>query len=282
MSGFEVRRNPMSTMDRLFDVLDLFSIETPTLRVEDVSSRLGYPRTTSYRCIKALTDGGLIAPVGDGTYALGPRVLELERLMQLTDPLLHASQEVLGQLAQHAPGNNAFLVCSLYRDRVLCIHHAGAESFTSDSMIIPIRRARGLPFPLFKGAASLAILASLPPYRIRSLYLEHEKEVREAGLATNWTEFRQQMKEVRKTGYAISSGQISPHLTAIAAPVTLVDEGQVVGSLCRIMLAKDAQGDDLSRIADTLIASAAEIGGFVKGRYPTGNAAPLRSRSKKK
>ena len=272
----------MGTMDRLFDVLDLFSIETPTLRVDDVSSRLGHPRTTSYRCIKALTEGGLIAPVGDGTYALGPRVLELERLMQLTDPLLHASQEVVGQLAHHAAGNNAFLVCSLYRDRVLCIHHAGAESFTSENTIIPIRRARGLPFPLFRGAASLAILASLPPYRIRSLYLQFESEVREAGLASSWTEFRQQMKAVRKAGFAVTSGQINPHLTAVAAPITLQGARQVVGSLCRVMLAKDAQRDDLSMIAGTLIASAAEIGGLVEGRPLVGNTAPLRSSSSNK
>jgi DNA-binding IclR family transcriptional regulator len=114
------------------------------------------------------------------------------------------------------------------------------------------------------------------------LYLEHEREVREAGLASNWTEFRQQMKEIRKAGFAVSSGQISPHLTAIAAPITLQDGRQVVGSLCRIMLAKDVQGDDLSRIADTLIASAAEIGGFVEGRDPAANAAPLRNPSRKK
>ena len=67
----------MGSVDRIFDVLDLFSTETPTLRVEDVSQRLGYTRATSYRCVKALTEGGLIAPAGEGTYALGPRVLEL-------------------------------------------------------------------------------------------------------------------------------------------------------------------------------------------------------------
>ena len=86
------------------------------------------------------------------------------------------------------------------------------------------------------------------------------------------------MKEVRKAGFAITSGQINPHLTAIAAPVTLSGGRQVSGSLCRIMLAKDFRKEDARQIADALMAGASEIGGLVEGRLPASGAAPLKAR----
>jgi DNA-binding IclR family transcriptional regulator len=248
----------MTSATRLLNILGLFSIERPTLRVEDVSNSLGYTRAMSYRFIKTLSDAGFIAPAGNGTYALGARVLELERLMDLTDPLLHASHDVVAGLVRGVE-NRAVLVCSLYGDKVVCINFAGAEQLKSANLIVPIRRARGVRFPLFSGAASLAILAALPPHRIKALYLRFEKDIAESGLATNWNDFRKKMSETRKLGFATTTGQLNKHLTAIAVPIILPGERQVIGSLAQIMLAKEAQKGDTGLMARQLIKGANEI-----------------------
>lgn len=248
----------MTSATRLLNILNLFSIERPTIRVEDVSGSLGYTRAMSYRFMKILSQSGFIAPAGSGSYALGARVLELERLMDLTDPLLHASHDVVARLVRGSE-NRAVLVCSLYGDKVVCINYAGAETLKSGNLVVPIRRARGVRFPLFSGGASLAILAALPPHRIKTLYLKYEKDIAAARLADNWTDFRKRMADIRKAGFATTSGQLNKNLTAVAVAITLPGERQVIGSLAQIMLAKEGSKSDLERIARQLARGAQEI-----------------------
>jgi DNA-binding IclR family transcriptional regulator len=68
---------------------------------------------------------------------------------------------------------------------VLCINYAGSQHLKSGNLVVPVKRARGVRFPLFGGAASLAILAGLPPHRIRALYLKYEDQIAQSGLATS-------------------------------------------------------------------------------------------------
>ena len=59
----------------------MFSLASPLIAVEDITVRLGYTRSTAYRYLKELCDAGLVAPVSSGNYSLGPRIVELERLV---------------------------------------------------------------------------------------------------------------------------------------------------------------------------------------------------------
>ena len=57
-----------SSLARAFDVLDLFTLETPRLTSEEVSARLGYSRSMAYRYLKELCDAGLLVPQSGGQY----------------------------------------------------------------------------------------------------------------------------------------------------------------------------------------------------------------------
>lgn len=241
----------------MFDILDLISISEPVVRVESICQTLNYTRATTYRYLKALCDAGLLVPSGEGVYALGPRILELERLERLTNPLLRASQKVVSPLARRFP-DSALLVCSLYRDRVLCIHQDGLDRFQVKGQDIPLLRSRGLALSLFSGAASLAILPFLPDYRIRSLYLTREREITEFGLSTSWQEFKACIAAIKRRGYVVSKGQVNVRLAAIAAPI-LATDGEVLGSFARILLREDLSRQDETRSAKEVMAIAREI-----------------------
>jgi DNA-binding IclR family transcriptional regulator len=238
----------------MFDILDLFSVETPTLYVEDIAARLAFTRSMAYRYMKELSDAGLVAPVGRGSYALGPRILELERQLHLSDPLLQAAIPEMQGLAKADPGS-VFLLCGLYRDKVLCTHHEGPEALLDRGRRIPIQRARGLPFPLFVGAASLAILAYLPPHQIRSLFLRHHGDIAQVGLGNDWDAFRIALAQIRRAEYVRTSAHINRRLVAVAAP-TIVDD-QVLGSLTLVAALdgwSQAREDDAVRALKTATA----------------------------
>ncbi len=222
-----------SSVERVFDVLDLFSEQRPLLRSEDVCELLGYTRSTSYRYIKALADAGLIAAVGGGSYSLGPRAIELERLLHITDPLLHAGQTAMPALLKNSP-DSAFLLCTLYGEKVLCIHHEGPSTLMYRDRKVTISRPRGLPFPLFSGAASLIILATLPAYRIKSLFLKHHHDIQKIGLAQSWEEFRTVLADMRRRGYAFTAGGVNPFLGGLSVPIISKDDGAVLGSLTQV------------------------------------------------
>jgi DNA-binding IclR family transcriptional regulator len=255
----------MSSVAKVFDVLDLFSLDTPVLRVEDIGQRLGYTRPSAYRYVRDLCDAGLLAPAGSGAYSLGPRVLELERLLRLTDPLLRASQLVLARMRPAATrAGGVLLVCSLYRDRVLCIHQEGAERLTSGGRIIPIQRVRGLPMPLFRGAASLSILASLPHRQAKSLHVRQGESIAQAGLGNSWPSFRARLNEIRRRGYAASTGQMDADLSAVSAPILLPGEGagstpEVLGSLTRVITRAEFVRSDERELARDLVQGADQI-----------------------
>lgn len=240
------RRDPSSgqappigpgSLVRMLEVLDQFSPDQPVIRVDDLQARLGYTKSTAYRYVKALCDAGLLAQASQGRYSLGPRIVELERLMRIADPLLKAGETVLPEMAAEVP-NSMVLLSSLYRDKVLCVHREGPEAIETGGRRISILRARGLPLPLFQGAASLAILASLPTPRIRALFLQRQADMVAAGLGADWPAVRQRLASIRRDGQVTTVGRFNRHLAAISVPVRSSDGAQVAGSLTRIMAAE--------------------------------------------
>jgi len=179
-----------------------------------------------------LSEAGLLAPGSDGRYSLGPRIVELERLLVMTDPLFLAGQEVLPNF--DVP-NTALLLHALYADKVLCVYKHGPDVIEREGTSIMLRRARGVPLPLYKGAASLALLANLPTPRVQQVYLQYAEEIRAAGLGADWKSFRTALLAMRRSGYATSQSQITPLIRGIAVPVYAAGDNKLVGSLARAM-----------------------------------------------
>jgi DNA-binding IclR family transcriptional regulator len=247
-------------MGKVFEVLDLFSLACPLLRIEDISARLGYTRSTAYRYVRELCDAGLLTPISSsGAYALGPRIIELERLLELTDPLYRAGQSVLPEAG--GP-DTVLLLHNLYRDKVLCIYKQGPDMLEHAGRRIQVRRARGLPFPLFQGAASLALLAFLSTHRIRQTYLRSAAQIDAAGLGSDWNAFRDHMGFIRRQGFAISRGQITPFLAGVAVPI-LDEDRRLIGSLARAF-ASDTIDDE---VAGQWAVGLTEIAGLIAREY---------------
>lgn len=246
-----------SALTRLLQILDLFTLDRPTIRVEEVVQSFDIVQSTAYRYLKELCDAGLLAQQGKGVYSLGRRIVELERLLQLSDPLMLAGRPVMESLEPLAK-NRAFLLCAYYKDAALCIDKVGPQEIRFKGSTMQIMRGRGTVFSLFSGAGSQAILANLPPHQIKSLYLSGAPRIAQAGLGEDWKEFRGALSDIRKQGFAQTVGKINPGMHSLAVPVLRAD-GKVVGSL--LMLGA-ATADNVAHAIDlvpTLQAKAAEI-----------------------
>lgn len=248
---------PTSALTRLLQILDLFTLDRPTIRVEEVVQGFNIVQSTAYRYLKELCDAGLLAQQGKGVYSLGRRIVELERLLQLSDPLLLAGREVMDSLQSFAE-NRTFLLCAFYKDAALCVYKVGPDEIMYKGSPMKILRGRGTVLPLFSGAGSQAILANLPPHQIKSIYLTSATQISQAGLGGSWKDFRSVLSHIRKQGFAQTIGRMNPGMHSVAVPI-LRGDGKVVGSLLMIGPAMAVEMKAAVDFVPTLIAKAEEI-----------------------
>ena len=211
-----------SSFERMLGLLDLFTPSASVRPVTDLVNYLGTSRSTSYRYIKALHAAGLIEAVANGRYVLGPRIVEFDRQIRMSDPLYKGGAQVLRPLVD-LTGHSA-LLCALYSDSVMCIREELAAGSPSNLF------SRGQRRPLFAGAASRIILPYLPPHRLRSIFQQHQRTIAVAGIGTDWQTFREGLAAIRRDGYIVSHGEFNPGVFGISAPVFNA-EGLVVGSI---------------------------------------------------
>lgn len=239
-----------SSLDRLLRVLDLFSVERPIWTADEIGEVMGVSRATQYRYIRTLTNAGLLASAGNGAYRLGPRFVVMDRQIRLSDPLLTVGPPVMRAACRQL--GHAQLLCTYFGDEVLCIHQESVDPTIRSSM------ERGRPFPLFRGSPSRAILAWLPDAHLRRLMLEHAHEIREMGLGSNWTEFRQWIKDTRATGYYVGRGEIDKELMGVGVPI-LGPGGEVAASLTTILPLQELAPRQLDKVVRVTRAAADEI-----------------------
>jgi len=241
----------MAGSDRAISVLKLFTLEKPAWSVEAVSESLEVSVSSAYRYVAALVEAGLLTPSRDGQYVLGPAIIQYDRQIQLTDPLLDASRGVMGDILRYAPPDSVVLLCRLFHDTVLCIHqvvnHPGEAG---------VSYARGRPMPLLQGATSKIMLPYLPTRDLRQLYKERAAEIQAAGLGGSWADFRGGLSEMRRQGYVITHSEVDLHRIGIGAAV-LDEQRRLLGSLSYVI--PDTEERAATRLAPLLSAAAREI-----------------------
>ena len=241
----------MAGSDRTVGVLKLFTVDRSEWTVEDAALVLGVSASSAYRYFSILTEAGLLTTVASGRYTLGPAIIQYDRQIQLTDPLLKAAKPVMTELMRFAPADSTVLLCRMFRETVLCVHQ----------VIKPDRPARvsyerGRPMPLFMGATSKIILSHLPSRDMRRVYEAHHAEIRQAGLGEGWETFRKTMAKMRKAGHAVTYAEVDPGRIGLAAPI-LAGPGRVLGSISYVV--PDTERGSVSRLVALAQAGARDI-----------------------
>jgi DNA-binding IclR family transcriptional regulator len=244
---------PHGSGDRLLAVLALFTAEQTCWSVEAAAESLGVSTTTTYRYFKKLTKAGLISPVAGAGYTLGPAIIQMDRLIQSSDPMLSGARAVMIDLVRHAAEGSTALLCRLFHDRVMCVHQIMGRGPQE-----PVSYERGRLMPLYRGATSKIILAHLPPRTLKALFAHDAAEIAAAGLGASWGEFRRGLAAIRRAGVSISRGEIDAGRVGVAAPIFDKDRA-VLGSLSLALPAQHVDDTQVDRLAPLTVAGAREI-----------------------
>ena len=244
----------MNSLSRMLEVLNLFKPEQPVIDIEVICSQLGYTPASAYRYVRELSGFGLLVKLPRG-YALGPKVIELDRQMTQFDPLLAASRDIVGDLVEQT--GLQLLISELYGSTVINIlQKSGADEQS-------LNFGRGRPMDLFRSATSRVILAYLLPRQLRRIFdSARPEDVARSG--ATWTDFSKAMLRIRKDGYCISAGELDPDKTGIAAPI--FDEKQrILGSITLVGSNTRFEAFQRSYLSGLMTQAAAQITARIAG-----------------
>ena len=231
-------------------VLDLFSVDQPVWKADEVAASFRCSVATAYRYLAELCRAGLLTRTSS-TFTLGARIVELDYTIRQSDPLRRAALPIMRELRDRTGCD--VLLADMIGDRILASHHERGNDPTTVSF------GRGRPMPLFRGAGSKAIIATLPVARLRRIYNARQDEIAGAGLGDDWKGFRAALAAIRRAGHAISLGELEPQNVAVGAPVPH-GEGAAPGSLVLVLSRARWGIADKTVIAALVEMAAARIG----------------------
>lgn len=242
--------DPGNSTGRILSILDLFSEDRLTWRPDALMDRLGLTRPTLYRYLKTLRDAGFIMSQPDGSVTLGPRATELDYLMRRSDPLIRHGASRLSNLVQTFPC--AALLVRWYGNKLLCVaSHTSTDRLQSGY-------PRGRPMPLGRGAISRVIIANLPKRHQVPLIERNLSDFEDCGQGKTVSAVLEALRGVRRDGYAVARGEVTPGVIAVSAPI--LDARRVpIAALTASSAQTDVDAATLRRIIHDVCTLAGDI-----------------------
>jgi DNA-binding IclR family transcriptional regulator len=243
---------PATTADRVLSLMSLFTMEHPEWTVEAAAREINLPITTTYRYFRSLSRAGFIMALVTGRYVLGPAIMYYDRQMRLLDPLTTVARPFMRAVVATAPQPAAIVLCRLYRNQVICVHHelTGPVQFGYD---------RGALLTLYQGACSKMILANLAAHTARAHFEQHPNEFKRFGLGANWPAVRSRLQELRAAGFGWTRSELDDGLADIAVPMLFDARRQAVGALGMVLRTQDCTPEVIERAQQSLRLGSAQI-----------------------
>jgi len=217
------------TTKRVLEVLQLFTMDTPEWSIDAAAQKLALSQSTAYVYFRDLVEAALLVKSRTGFYSIGPAVIVYDRLTRKTDPVIYHAQPLMKNLIETSGVECVALLCRLFRMTVLCV--AQEQTAHAD---FAVSYERGRPMPLFRGAASKAILAHVERRKLRRYFHEFSADIANAELGKNWTEFKSSLRRIRAANICITKGELDVGALGLSAPV-FSSEGEILGSLSLVV-----------------------------------------------
>lgn len=216
------RSDALHTVGRTLALLACFTPARPEWTVTELARELGLAKSAVSRMVSTLRRHGWIVRDADGRrLRLGLRVLELARAAQTAFALHRAALPVMRALAAET-GESVFLTV-VDGDEAVTLERVLAGQWLRYSLDVGARS------PLHAGASNRVLLAYMPEDE-REAYLARPLARFTEQTITDPDRLRAVLRRIREQGYDCSTGELTPGVTAVAAPI-LTREGRLLGAI---------------------------------------------------
>ena len=193
-------------------VIETLGASPRPLTSSQLSQTLKITRPTVYRILKTLTQHGFVTREEDGAlYRLSFKLLDLgHRILERTD-LLEAARPILRKLSGYCRETAHLAVPEdgrmVYLDKL-----EGSAPFCTNS-----RLGRGVP--MHCTALGKAVLAFLPPQRVRTILVRQGMARHTPRTIMAVSAMERELSRVRRQGYAVDDVEFEDGVRCVGAPI---------------------------------------------------------------
>lgn len=200
----------MRSIARALSVLECFSASAPELSLQEISRRLGLPKSSTFRLVNSLEQLDLLVRLENQKYCLSLKIARLGELARASLDVRHAARPIMQELA--SVSMESVTLFALTRHEFTCL-----EVCAPSAPLMVLYRP-GQRSPLTLGAASLVLMAYLPESALKGVLPAVARRVR-----YSQRELRSILAHVRKQQYAVSHGGAFAGISALSVPVFSLD-----------------------------------------------------------
>jgi IclR family transcriptional regulator, KDG regulon repressor len=199
------------TVQKSIDILEAIDKSDKLLSVEEIASICNIPRSTAYRLIRTLEYRKFLEKDERGKYYIGLRMvgfgqklLNRNILIEIANAPMRKLRDISGETTHMAINDNGKV---LYISKV--------ESTNPVRMFSMI----GARFPLYSTAMGKIMLAYMPKEKIDNWMSTAKLQKRTESTITNKKQLIDQLRSIRKNGYAIDNLENEEEIRCLGAPI---------------------------------------------------------------
>jgi DNA-binding IclR family transcriptional regulator len=241
-------------LEKAWQILLLFTSEQPAHDMRSIRAGTGLPATTCTRIVHSLVAAGILVEQ-EGRYRIGLTVVRWADVaiagldvLDAVRPILHELRDETGETAGFFVRQGAHRVC---------------VAFAESRRPLGRRLTLGHMLPLNVGAPGRVLLA-YDEQALQALRREPLAKFTEQSIDT-WPALQAALDDVRRDGYAHSTGEWSLELAGLAAPV-FAGDGELVGAVALSTPASRLGPDRLAPLRDALLRAASGMSDALPAR----------------
>ena len=215
--------NGVQSLNRTFDILEFFLEKKDSVRIKDISHKLGLHKSTVHRLLSAMAHRGYIRQDQEtGKYQLGLKIMELYNSLVDNNELIKVAHPVLERLASQS------------REAVHLLVRDNDEAVYVDKVEFPntihLRSHIGKHVSLHCTASGKIFLANLPGDTVKKFIKKKGLPRHTKNTITSETFLRKELRKVNQQGYSLDNVENEENVRCVAAPVR-DSNGKVVAAL---------------------------------------------------
>jgi DNA-binding IclR family transcriptional regulator len=213
----------LACVERVMNVLDAFTPDTPELRLTDLSEKLSLPKSQVLRFVSTLESGGYLDRDSETKrYRLGIRVFQLGMIVREELDLRRVARPIFRSLAAETLETVGLIVAD--PTGPICV------DVIQSPKGLRVYAHVGRHMPWNAGTSGKVVLAYLPA--------EQREEILAVGRFRRFTDhtitdpnkLRETLEEIRRDGYHVAARDLDEDAAGVAAPI-FDHDGRIAGAI---------------------------------------------------
>lgn len=248
-----------TSLKKAFQVLDLFSTETTSLRLSDISKLLNVSSSSLFPTLYTLEQFGYLKRDGNRRYSLGLKLLERTNVLLNSLDLRDKAKPHLKDLADTCQANAHLAIRNGWN--VLYLEREVASPDVVFSHIL------GRQAPVHCTALGKALIAHEPDEIVQDFLNDAELAANTPNTIVDPRHLQTALTEIGSQGYAVDNEELHEGVMCVAAPV-FDYENQVIAAVSISFPKTETMTQQLEYLAECTTEAAREISRSMGAQLP--------------